>query len=458
MLKKKFLTFEWFFVILFAIQTIWPFSSNSSWIFFGLILLIKHFQEGFRLNIIIFLLSQIVIATVAFTIVRVLIVFVSLFAVYYFPVFRFPRAMGLFFAAYKPLKLRNGIEVSVYYPTTELTEPVPLLPSKKAWSRFHRYLKSRNGKLAIPGWIFRISLSFLQFIELPIQNGSKIIAKEHLNHGKKFPVILLSHGIACNRNMYSAFAREWASNGYMVFSIDRGENFEIPNLSNKVELQKSRSSQLRKRKEEISRVLDYISKHENVTDLFEDDGIELDLDKVSIVGHAIGGTAAAYTAMTDKRINGVCILLDPALDGVYEEFEGKSIGLPIMLIRTKSTEGSLLGGRPGKEMMMELISNNKENQKYSMSCIFENASHISLTDLVLHMPRECVMFKMMTNMNEVEEAVLAQNRLTQMYLDTMLFEKDPYGMRPTVEAVLKKFNSFVKRSGKKNTLLLDKMK
>lgn len=457
MLKKKVLTFEWFLVVFFVIQIVWNehFSPKSAWIIFALLLLLKHFLEGFRLNIFVFPLTQALFTIIDNQAIKVFLLLVPLFAVYYFPVFRFPRAMGLFFAAYKVLKLRN-IEISVYYPTSALSEPVPLTPSKKAWMRFHKILKAEGSK--VPGLIFRLGLSFLDHLELPVQFESRIVSKQHLTHGRKFPIILFSHGIACNRNMYTSFMREWASNGYIVFSVDHEEAIDFPSNFSTQELNAFRLNQVKKRKEALSKVLDYIVKPENFQDLFEDSGIEIDLTKISIVGQSFGGAAAVYTALNDKRVNGVCILLDPALDCIYEETKGKSLGLPTLIIRTHSTEGSFRGGRDNKEMMIALINDNKESSKQSMCCMFEKSSHLSQTDLVLHLPRECVLFKVLPNISDIEEALLVNNRLTQMYLDTMLHEKDPYGMAPNVDIVLKKFTAFTKRAGKKNRLLVDKLK
>lgn len=363
--------------------------------------------------------------------------------------------MGFFFAGFKLLKLRNNVECSVYYPTTTLTDPVNYIPSKNAWLRFHQYLKLSGSKL--PSWIFHLGLSFLNYIELPVQFDSPIISKEHLASARKFPVILISHGMACNRNLYTTFAREWASNGYIVFSVDHDENIELPKGYSIKELNAYRFAQVKKRKEAIIRVLDYISNPENIEDFFDKSGIELDLTRVSVVGQSFGGAAAAYTAMADKRINGVCILLDPDLESVYGEMKGKSVNLPLLIIRTQAKEASLLRGGDNKEMVFELVAGNKERLKQSMSCSFENASHISQTDLVLHMPREIMMFNMMKDVGAVEDYLILNNKLTQTFLDIMLYEKDPSGGFQSIEVVIRKFLLFAKKVKRGTQLIIDKI-
>jgi len=457
MLKRKILTFEWILIIYFGIQTLWPekFSLQSSLMFFGIILIVKHFQEGFRLNIFLFLASQAIFALTQIFFIRLALIALSVVSVLYFPMYRFPDTMGLFFAGFKLLKLRNNTECSVYYPTTTLTDPVNYVPSKRAWLRFHRYLKFSGSKL--PSWIFHLGLSFLNYVQLPVQFESPIISKEHLTHGKKFPVILVSHGMACNRNLYTTFAREWASNGYIVFSVDHEESIDLPTGYSTKELNAFRFVQVKKRKEAILRVLDYISNPDNIQDFFDNSGTELDLTRVSVVGQSFGGAAAAYTAMADKRINGVCILLDPDLESVYEEMKGKSVNMPLLIIRTQSLDAGILRGKDNKEMIFELVANNKEKLKQSMSCSFDKASHISQTDLVLHMPREIMMFNMMKDVNAVEDFLILNNRLTQNFLDIMLYEKDPSGGFASIDTVVRKFLSFAKKVPRGTKLIVDKI-
>ncbi len=456
MLKRKILTIEWILIVAFLFQIVSPdtFSAKSSLIIFALLIVYKYFREGFRLNIFQFLFTQITFTLSHHSLLKIAMVLITILSVLYFPVYRFPETMGHYFVGFKVLKLKNHIEVSVYYPTTTLTDPVAYTPSKKAWLRFHQYLLFKGSKL--PSWIFHIGLSFLKYVELPVQFESPIIPKEHLSHIKKFPVVLLSHGMACNRNLYTTFAREWASNGYIIFSVDHQETVDLPSGFTMKEYYGYRFTQVKKRKEAILKVLDYISNVDNIQDFFDNSNVELDLNRVSVVGQSFGGAAVAYTAMNDKRINGVCILLDPDLDSIYDEMTGKSLNLPLLIIRTRSMEVSMKGGRNYKEMITQLLANNKEYSKQSLSCIFENATPISQTDLVLHIPRESMILDMMTNVDVVEDVLILNNKLTQIFLDTMLYGKETgLGMLPTIDTVLKKYSSFAKKLPRKTKLLSD---
>lgn len=44
----------------------------------------------------------------------------------------------------------------------------------------------------------------------------------------KYPVVIISHGLAAHCNAYTLFAKELASNGYIVFSLDHDEEIKNP--------------------------------------------------------------------------------------------------------------------------------------------------------------------------------------------------------------------------------------
>jgi predicted dienelactone hydrolase len=44
----------------------------------------------------------------------------------------------------------------------------------------------------------------------------------------KFPVVIISHGLAAHCNAYTLFAKELASNGFIVISMDHDEEIKNP--------------------------------------------------------------------------------------------------------------------------------------------------------------------------------------------------------------------------------------
>lgn len=46
----------------------------------------------------------------------------------------------------------------------------------------------------------------------------------------KFPVIIISPGLATHRNAYTLFAKELASKGYIVFSMSHKEEIKNPHF------------------------------------------------------------------------------------------------------------------------------------------------------------------------------------------------------------------------------------
>lgn len=64
-------------------------------------------------------------------------------------------------------------------------------------------------------------------------NEDEILEEEEEGASKekkmnKFPVVLISHGIAGHCNAYTLFAKELASKGYIVFSMEHKEEIKSP--------------------------------------------------------------------------------------------------------------------------------------------------------------------------------------------------------------------------------------
>ena len=70
--------------------------------------------------------------------------------------------------------------------------------------------KSRGGYPALAG-------TFLKHVEIDVHQ-KKQIAPDF--EGKKLIPIIFSHGLTASRALYTAYCREFASNGYIVFALD----------------------------------------------------------------------------------------------------------------------------------------------------------------------------------------------------------------------------------------------
>lgn len=51
---------------------------------------------------------------------------------------------------------------------------------------------------------------------------------QKLDVGKKFKIVIFSHGLAANRQLYTVFTNNLASLGFIVFSLEHYEDIYVP--------------------------------------------------------------------------------------------------------------------------------------------------------------------------------------------------------------------------------------
>jgi len=298
-------------------------------------------------------------------------------------------------------------------------------------------------------FLFKIALNFLEHQHLGVQKDAKI-AKEA---AQKFPVVVFSHGLSANIHIYSLHLKEWASHGFVVFSVDHDETIrldatKIKQYSDYVEL---RTPHLDPRRETIKKALDYISEPQNIQIFFKDTGVALDYDNVFMSGHSLGGATAVEMAIEDKRITGGLLLLDPWLDSCDFKKIYEPINKPVLSIR--SGEYEKIEGTRGFA-----VKHAKANSKNgaSLAGYFEDLSHNSFSDLPLLMPRELVLFKLMKGMNKIEEQVKYQTVLSRCFLELALeYNKNAKRGSNLKNQILKKFRDDLKSINIRDLFLVD---
>ncbi|KFA60133.1 hypothetical protein S40285_09596 [Stachybotrys chlorohalonatus IBT 40285] len=119
----------------------------------------------------------------------------------------------------------------------------------------------------------------------------------------EFPVILFGPGLGTTRLFYAAQAKELASHGYFVITVDYPyETFyvEFPDGTSIYGIadvgEPTRWSQIRA--DDMIYILD------SLDSIASDLPIRIDASKVLQYGHSLGGNTAALTALRDKRILG----------------------------------------------------------------------------------------------------------------------------------------------------------
>ncbi|KGO43173.1 Platelet-activating factor acetylhydrolase [Penicillium expansum] len=170
-------------------------------------------------------------------------------------------------------------------------------------------------------------------------------------HGD-YPVVLFSPALATSRLMYTLLLQDIASNGFAVVSVDHPYDADIveypdgrtvlgrlANISTTTEF----VSALNVRVKDMVFLLDQMHDEKVIRNLFplsQGNLHLLSLDRVTILGHSLGGATAAQTILVDNRFVGG-INLDGALWGSVVD---KGLSSPFLLFgntnHTQATDRS----------------------------------------------------------------------------------------------------------------------
>lgn len=137
--------------------------------------------------------------------------------------------------------------------------------------------------------------------------SSASLDAEPLKGDASWPVVLVSHGLGVSRANYTAFAQEWASHGYVVVTIDHPHGgLMVTNAGEVLTPQDHPAAEAENTFEtmasEWSQDMSFLLDH------FESAGdsnavvAKMDLEKVAVAGHSLGGVAAIQGANQDARI------------------------------------------------------------------------------------------------------------------------------------------------------------
>ncbi|KAF7156253.1 hypothetical protein CNMCM5623_009646 [Aspergillus felis] len=189
------------------------------------------------------------------------------------------------------------------------------------------------------------------FESLRIQTQTQQPPPTFSHHGD-YPVVLFSPALATSRLMYTLLLRDIASNGFAVVSVDHPYDADIveypdgrtvlgrlANISTETEW----VSALNVRVKDMVFLLDQMHDEKVIRDIFPSSQGNvrlLSLDRVTILGHSLGGATAAQTMLADNRFVGG-INLDGKLWGPVVD---KGLSSPFLLFghtnHTQATEPS----------------------------------------------------------------------------------------------------------------------
>lgn len=194
---------------------------------------------------------------------------------------------------YAPTPQPRSLMVSVFQPTTCTAGPTPYMDPLTAAFVDANVLPSG----VLPPGTFE-SLSFFNCPTIP------------RHQEKPFPLLLFSTGMGDPRLYYSFLAQAIASTGYVVITIDHPFDANIvvyPNnrtvlAANITNDEQSLTFDLNVRTQDVIFVLDEVSRP-SLTEILP--GFEqLDVSRVGVFGHSLGGATAAQAMFVDERFAG----------------------------------------------------------------------------------------------------------------------------------------------------------
>lgn len=218
----------------------------------------------------------------------------------------------------------------------------------------------------------------------------------------KFPVLILSHGLGEPRSLYTGFAQDLASHGYVVVCIDHpyGGITVLPSgrvVSTDGDPDAGNpdapSRQVEAWAKDASFVLDWLrtpAKSHSATTQFAG---RIDSDRIGMLGHSLGGAAALEACRTDARFK-ACADLDGAPFGKVKDEGSKRPTLimrsgPIYSDEDLAKRGRTRAqweemGRQGQAMWSLFVQKSKNVPVYSVK--INGAGHMSYSDAPFVMP------------------------------------------------------------------------
>lgn len=279
---------------------------------------------------------------------------------------------------FAPTVQQRKFMVSLFYPvhSHKSTTPVSYMPPGTA-------AFEDSSELSDPGSAGLISPNGT-FEKLALQIASK---SPQTQGTLDFPIVLFSPGEATSRLFYSVIAQTIASSGYIIITIDAPHDVDIveypdgsmdlinTTVTNTATLADADLA-VSTRAQDASFVLDQLCNNASVvSQLIPGSSRGLDVRKVAMFGHSLGGAATAAAMLNDSRIAGGI-----AMDGtLYGPVVQKGLDKPFMLMaHTNHTRVSGNGTGDADSSWFDFWSNLRG---WKLDIILANSLHYTFTDL-----------------------------------------------------------------------------
>jgi dienelactone hydrolase len=268
------------------------------------------------------------------------------------------------------------------------------------------------------------------------------------NFGKTYPLIVFSHGGLGVKSSNESLYNELASQGYVVCSIDHtyqclyttgeggdttlidlGYMKELSAEDPQSDIQQSYGyyqKWMKIRTDDINFVIDYI-----ITEV-ENSNADMeyklvDIAKIGVMGHSLGGSAALGIGRMRDDVNAVIALESPFMydiEGIEDDrfiFTGKIYPVPVLNVYSDSS-WNILGERPQYAANYRMLL---DNDATAFNVYISGVGHLALTDFALTSP-------FLTRISD-------RKKLTT--------EKTVYCLKTINKVCLEFFNSYLKEEG-----------
>ncbi len=131
-------------------------------------------------------------------------------------------------------------------------------------------------------------------------------------------------------------------------------------------------------------------------ELFGKEGVNLDLQHLSVMGHSFGAISSLYAALNDKRVRGVVITHDPPMFGLPDNFSFRNVlardanaknahkhvdlGLPFLALNTENFYPRLYDFFQENERMQHFFHSQKQNYSQNVLIYSRKLAHANFLD------------------------------------------------------------------------------
>ena len=157
--------------------------------------------------------------------------------------------------------------------------------------------------------------------------------KPNPRNARAYPIVLFSPGSGNSRLGYNAMAQQVSSAGYIVITIDHPYDADIVTFPDNstiigIDVEEDTDFAVDVRAQDVSFVLNQLSQPSVSQKLLPGVGCDLDVSKVAMFGHSLGGATSAQAMLKDKRIVG-----GMNLDGTFfSTVVNKGLKRPFMIL------------------------------------------------------------------------------------------------------------------------------